>query len=195
VNNIFNATNAKNANHSYNIIKSIYLRNLKIQDPKDIDFGIERQDITKSANWNGSILDLIVHNDQLPYVTSFQMATKGVNFDTKIDGQNFLVLDNVQYNILYFDLSISSLNAQEVLPESKSNFKFMLSNENICIHDEDSFYCWNKFDSIWEKLDINTKNIFYPKRNILIDKHIFILGRKSSVMVNNQVFMLNYKDF
>ncbi|HMU05481.1 MAG TPA: hypothetical protein PJ990_17730, partial [Saprospiraceae bacterium] len=192
--NIFNEKNAKDANRNYNIIKSIYLRNLKAPDDRDIDYGIERLDITKDPNWKGDIKDLIVHNDQLSYVSNFQVATQGINFDTKIDGRNFLILDNVHNILSNYDLANLKLKTQIIFPESKTNFNFVLSNFNICINNEINYFCWDEIYRIWHRLNINVKNIYYPKRKILIGNHVFVLGRRSIDVVHNQVFMLKYND-
>lgn len=192
---VYDKEKAKDARYNYNKIRSMYLNGLNNPNELDIDFGFERQDITKNPNWNGDIFDLIVTRKQLIYYSFFQVASDGISIASKVNGINIYFLDNTNKEILKAELPNIKIIKKLLLSQGdKSKYNFMLTNKRVCLENGNTYICLDEDLFLWNSLIVDKHAIYFPKRKILIDKHIFILGRKSIDVVNSQVFMLNFKD-
>jgi hypothetical protein len=173
--------------YNYNKVKAIYLRSIQKSNEKDIDYGFTKNNVLEDPNWNGNILDLYVNNEQNPFLNMFQMATKGLTFDTKIREKDMWVIDNVNRKLVTSPLDEIRFTSLIALPKSNKPFTFVQSDHLICIENGDAYYYLDELDAKWMPLSVADSNVFYPKRKILLGKYMYILGRSDAVTPQNTV--------
>lgn len=184
---IFDRKNAEIAVRNYNKVKGIYLRSIHVPDEKDIDFGFQKNNVLEDPNWNGDILDLYVRNDQKSFLNMYQMATQGLNIGVKIREQDLWLVDNVNKVLVKFVLNTLHFNPYIPLPESKSPFKFVLSDKLICIENGNAYYYLDETVRKWISMPVDDGYIHYPKRKILLGGYLYVLGRSDARIATNTI--------
>jgi len=184
---IFDREKEEAAIKNFNIIKSMYLRNIHNPNPKDIDFGFQKNNVLEDPNWNGDILDLYVNNEQNPYINLYKIATQGLKMGVKVRNNDIWIIDNVKQNIINSSLDFLRFLPYISLPESKTTFNFVQSDKLICIENGNEYFILDEQNKKWISIPVNDGKIYFPKRKILLGQYLYILGQKDNISPENTV--------